>query len=247
MVSLLRRCCFLVVLLSGLAAQADTVAVTEFFNQPIGELGGRQWVELFNYGNEPVSLRGWRMLMGGNSIIDLEPLSIQPGDYMIVVCTFNGLPRSQLKQVFETEWLGGRSEPRVMVVPQGRPHLGTTGGEITLQNRRRQTVWQLFYRNDGQPGRSTFFADSRFRLVTRFGKAGQPGVNRKGNDADVTGGDFLGYEGNQYTKDEFAFESDVSGLQTGFDDLYGPQAPNGQAQPGHGSPLLGPYKHLGAK
>jgi len=227
------------------ASAVDTVAITEFFEKPIGEKASRQWIELFNYSSQPVEMRGWRLSGGGNNLVDIPKTTIPGGGYMIILCGGRAaLPIDAAKRVFETEWLGGRSESRIIQIDQGDFHIG---GEITLLNRQRQTVWSLFLRGDGKEGRATFYADHRFRLINKFGAKGEPGVVRDGNDAGIQGGEFLGYEGNWVRQDPVAYDSDVSGLQTGFDDLYGPDAPRGHAKPGNGSPLKGDYKVIGAK
>lgn len=237
----------------AISAQAvDTVAITEFFNQPIGEQAARQWVELYNYGTQPQDLKGWR-ISGGGGISSAHPLpeyKLPPNEYVIVLCGGrNMLPIGQAKRVFEVEWLGGKNESRILQIDQGDLHLGKGGGEISLYNRGRLVVWQLFYRGDGKEGHATFYSEkNKFRLLNKFGKQGEPGVERNGNDAGITGGDFLGYEGNWVREDPTAYKSDVSGLQTGFEDLYGKDAPSGKpAEPGFGSPLRGDYIPLGKK
>lgn len=240
--------CLVALLMTSAAHAADTVAITEFFNQPIGEQAARQWVELYNYGTTPAEMKGWRIGTNANAMHELPMYTIPPGGYAIVLGGGrNLLPIDEAKRVFETEWLNGKPDSRVLQIEQGDIHLGRGGGEITLMNRQRKVIWQLGYRGDGKDGHATVFADNRFRLVTKFGKGGDPGVVRDGNDAGITGGEFLGYEGNWIREDKQAYQSDVAGLQQGFMDLYGKDAPNGQAQPGFGSPLRGHYTTVGSK
>lgn len=230
-------------------AAADTVAITEFFNQPIGEQASRQWVELYNFGTLPAELKGWRIGATGEvgGTYELPAHTIAAGDYAIVLCGGRNLvPIDQAKRVFELEWLSGKGESRVLQLEQGTMVLGRNGGAITLVNKQRRIAWQVFYGNDGKEGRATFYADNRFRLITKFGGKGEPGIVRDGNDAGIIG-EFLGYEGNWIREDKQAYESNVSGIQTGFGDIYGPEAPNGQAKPGFGSPLRGTYTRVGGK
>lgn len=233
------------------ARAADTIAITEFFNQPLGEQASRQWIELYNFGTLPASLKGYRIGASGD-VSGTFPLptdySIAPGDFAIVLCGGRNLvPIDQAKRVFEIEWLGGKGESRVLQIDQGNIVLGRGGGAISLFNPQRKVAWQLFYGGDGKEGRATFYTENKFRLLNKFGGKGEPGINRNGNDAGITGGDFLGYEGNWIREDAQAYESNPAGIQTGFGDIYGPEGPNGQAKPGFGSPLRGHYTQVGKK
>ncbi len=114
------------------ARAADTIAITEFFNQPIGEPASRQWIELYNFGTLPASLKGYRIGSGGDASAT-HPLppdhTIGPGDYAIVLCGGRNLvPIDQAKRVFEIEWLSGKGESRVLQIEQGTIVLGQGAG-----------------------------------------------------------------------------------------------------------------------
>jgi hypothetical protein len=230
---------------------ADTIAITEFFNQPIGEPASRQWIELYNFGTLPASLKGYRLGSGGDVSATFPlPLDhkIAPGDYAIVLCGGRNLvPIDEAKRVFELEWLNGKGESRVLQIEQGNIILGQGGGAITLVNPQRKIAWQVFYGGDGKEGRATFYTENKFRLLNIFGGKGEPGIVRNGNDAGITGGDFLGYEGNWIREDAQAYESNPAAILTGFGGIYGPDGANGQAKPGFGSPLRGHYTQAGKK
>ncbi len=181
------------------ARAADTIAITEFFNQPIGEPASRQWIELYNFGTLPASLKGYRIGSGGDASAT-HPLppdhTIGPGDYAIVLCGGRNLvPIDQAKRVFEIEWLSGKGESRVLQIEQGTIVLGQGGGAITLVNPQRKIAWQVFYGGDGKPGRATFYTENRFRLLNIFAakvSRGSIATERRGHHRRR----LLGYEGN---------------------------------------------------
>jgi hypothetical protein len=217
---------------------ADTIAITEFMSQPIGEeQDGREWVELYNYGNEPVNIRGWTLSDEGNDSVTLPDVNVPPGDFVVIVAGLSrGRDDDDRKGIFETEWLGGKSDPRVIGV-SGRFSLSDSADQIHLRNRARQPIWGLAYRGDGTPGRATFFYDDKFGLKI-YGTKANPGVNRNGNDFRYS---ILGYEGNNHTEDPEAYESDVSQLEAKYGPLYQSAENGGTAKPGFGSPLKGHY------
>jgi hypothetical protein len=224
-------------LLMPVIASADTIAITEFMNQPIGEANGRQWVELFNYGPEPVTLKGWQILDERSQIADVPEMTLPSGGYAIVVLGHNRLPGRDKKALFEKEWLGGKENDLVWGIANANFVLHGTG-ELILRNPKRKPVWQLAYKNDGKPGHATFLAQNEF-FPNRYGNKAAPGINRAGNEYSVT--NIIGYESNFATKDPLAYESDVSGLEDEFGILYKTKAKDGDVMPGVGSPLKGEY------
>ncbi|HEY4520771.1 MAG TPA: lamin tail domain-containing protein [Candidatus Paceibacterota bacterium] len=68
-------------------AVAASVVITEIMYDASGADSGREWVEIFNDGMEPVSLEGWRFLENGTKH-KLTSVSsgntIQPGGYAII-------------------------------------------------------------------------------------------------------------------------------------------------------------------
>jgi hypothetical protein len=226
-------------------AQTDTIAITEFMNEPVGEQNGRQWVELFNYGTEPMNLKGWHIEDANKELADLQDLTVEPGDFAIVVLGWHRLPGRDKKELFELEWLGGKSDDRVIGIANAHLHL-SNHDEIIIKNSKRQIVWKVAYKNDGQPGLATFLAVDKF-FPKQFGTKADPGIDRDGQDLKVTGGEFKGYESNGRTKDPKAWQSDVSKLEESFGPLYQTVAKGGNVGPGTGSPLKGNYTTKGGK
>lgn len=232
----------LLLLVRGAAAQ-ESLAITEFMNQPVGESNGRQWVELYNYGTKPVKTAGWQLSNSTDNVIDIPDVTIPSGGYAIVVLGHGHLlPARDKKEMFEIEWLGGKSDDRVV----GVSFTGYTlrpGDDIILKSAKRIVAWKVGYKNDGKPGHATFLTLSKqFNWFPRqYGSREQPGIDRKGQDLNVTGGEFLGYEGNAFTKDPAAYESDVSGLEKEWGEAYKSVAKGGMCGPGTGSPLKGNY------
>ena len=220
-------------------AAGTTLAITEFMNDPIGHENGRQWVELFNYGSSEVDLMGWQLSNNSNPseerITDLPSLKIPSGGYAIVVLGTNFLREADKKEMFEKEWLGGKKDDRVIGIKGYGTALGRHNGEIILRNPQRQVAWHIGYKNDGKPGRATYFATDNFKLVKKFMVQKTPGVVRKGNDNGITGGEFLGFECNELTPDSNAFASKIDGIAADWGVLYKDIAP------GTGSPLKGNY------
>ena len=219
---------------------ANTIAVTEFMCDPIGENGGREWIELYNYAAEPVRINGWKLADENGEIADLPDVTIAGGDYLIVVCGPIQMPGRYKKEMFEREWLGGKSDPRVVGVANSTFRLSRAADQIIVRNARRQVVWSLAYTKDGTPGRATFLTGNKFTFA-QFGTKSRPGVARQGNDNGVTGGELLGYEGNDRAKDEAAYESDVAGLEAEGGVNYRSVAQGGTVDRGTASPLKGHY------
>jgi len=216
------------------AASADTIAVTEIFENPIGERSGRTWIELFNYGKAPVKLTNWKLLNESGQQCDIPDHTIEPGDYLIMVFGSHRVPGVDKKEIFEQEWLGGKSDDRVFGVPTAIFDVGLTG-EVIVRNNRRQVVWSVAWKNDSKAGRGTWFASDRF-FPKSYGNKAKPGVVRKGNDAGITGGELPGYESNDLTSDPHAFESNPSGLLRDWGVNYE------KCGKGVASPLKGDYK-----
>ncbi|MBA4017933.1 MAG: hypothetical protein C0483_12215 [Pirellula sp.] len=220
------------------APQYETVAITEFMTSPIGQQDSREWVELYNFGKEPVNIKGFRFSDGKNDICDLPDATIKPGDFVIVVV---GHDRrrfdSDRKTIFEAEWLGGKADPRVVAVDQIHFNLERADA-IILQNRRRTPIWMVGWTADDRAGMSTYLAIDNFNIRS-YGDADKPAVNRAGNDGTV-----LGYEGQQTKKEDVAWTSDVSKLEAAGGFLFKAKADGGDNAHGVGSPLKGNYKPM---
>jgi hypothetical protein len=217
-------------------SKIESVAITEFMNNPVGEKDGRQWVELYNFGKEPVSLKGFQLTDNGNEVCDIPEVTIKSGDFVILVL---GHDRRRFaedrKQIFETEWLGGKQDPRVVGV-EGRFHL-ERAQTLLLQNRRRANLWMLGYGADEKPGMSTYLAMDKFD-IRNYGMKEKPSINRRGQDGTV-----LGYEGQDSKQEDVAWTSDVSKIEAlpiaGY--LYQARSAGGTNDPAVGSPLKGNY------
>lgn len=212
----------------------ETVAVTEFLVRPIGTRDGRQWVELYNFGDQPVNLKGFQLSNEAQEICDIPEATIQPHDFVIVVLGNDyRRPWDERKKIFETEWLGGKSDPRVVAV---RNHYYLHGTDtLVLKNARRAPIWVMGWRADDKPGQSTYLAISDFR-VRHYGLKEKPAINRSGPDGSV-----LGYEGQDSKKEDVAWTSDVSKLEEIAGYLYQTKAAGGELEPSVGSPLKGSF------
>ncbi len=215
-------------------AKLESIAVTEFMTQPIGERDGRTWIELYNFGAEPVDLKGFQISDMKAELCEIPEVTIKPGDYVIVVVgnDYRRLAEDR-KKVFETEWLGGKEDPRVVGI-EGKFNLGTSGA-IVVNNRRRAPTWILGYRNDGKAGMSTYLAMDKFD-VRHYGTREAPSINRNGPDGTV-----LGYEGQHAKKEDAAYASDVTKIEDVAGYLYKAKTSGGDNEPSTGSPLKGNY------
>jgi hypothetical protein len=203
-------------------------------NQPIGEQDGREWVELYNFGKEAVDLKGFQLTDNAQEVCDIPEVTIKPGDFIIVVLghDYRRLAEDR-KKIFETEWLGGKQDPRVVGI-EGRFSL-QRAQTLMLQNRRRANLWLLGYGADEKPGMSTYLAMDRFD-IRHYGTKEKPSINRAGNDGTV-----LGYEGQQTKKEDVAYTSDVTKLEPFAGYLYQARSAGGTNDPAVGSPLKGNY------
>jgi hypothetical protein len=232
-------------LASAASAQANTIAITEIFENPIGERNGRTWIELFNYGSAPVNLTSWKLIDENEQQCDLPEYTIKPGEYIIMVFGSRAVPGIDKKHIFEKEWLGGKESDQVFGVTNAVFDLNTTD-QVTVRNNRRKVIWSVSWKNDGKAGRASWFASDKY-LPTSYGSKANPGIVRKGNDAGIAGGDLPGYEINDLTPDPDAYESDPSGLEGEFGPLFATIAKDGKCDKGVGSPLKGKHKVAGAK
>jgi hypothetical protein len=215
-------------------SKLESIAITEFMNSPVGERDGRQWVELYNFGKEAVDLKGFQLTDGGNEVCDIPEVTIKPGDFTIIVLghDYRRLPEDR-KKIFETEWLGGKQDPRVVGI-EGRFHLNRAQ-TLMLQNRRRANLWMLGFGADEKPGFSTYLAMDKFD-IRHYGSKEKPAINRHGQDGTV-----LGYEGEDSKKEDLAWTSDVTKLESFAGYLYQARSAGGTNDPAVGSPLKGNY------
>lgn len=177
-------------LIASAAATGQTVAITEFLNNSAGVDEGREWVELYNYGNEDVNLNGWTL---GDEDIDtytFGDVTIPAGGFLIVVGGTGNLSGEEREQIFADEWLNGTPDDRVIGI-DGDWALANSGDEIVLSDEMGNVVWSLAYADDETDGFSTFLTSSDYEVMN-FGSKAEPGVVREGFDNGTN--DFLGYE-----------------------------------------------------
>lgn len=193
----------------------ELIAITEFMNNSLGtmpldpSLGDEttnEWIELFNYGANAVDLTGWIISDEGADSDAIGSISINPGDFVIF---------SRSKVFFETQWLGGITDARVIELAIT---LADGADEIILSDSDGNPVWSLAYANDETEGDATYFGYSENSTSTIFGSGASPGVVRTGNDVTGT----LGYE---KTGDGLAYTSTNGDTGSPLDGAYGQPLP----------------------
>lgn len=231
------------VLASASAAQAqftpvyETVAITEFLSRPLGPQDGRDFIELFNFGDQPVDLKGFQLSDDSNKLCDIPEATIQPHDFVIVVLGHDWRrPGEETKKIFEAEWFGGKSDPRVIGIEGGRYQLDGID-TIVLKNRRKTPIWILGFTSDDKPGTSAYLVAENADAfkVRHYGTKEKPSINRAGPDGNV-----VGYEGQDTKQESVAWTSDVSKLEAVAGYHYRTND-GGNIQPSVGSPLKGNY------
>lgn len=236
----MKRTTMLAALWIGLSASSGhgQVAITEFLADPDGTDRGREWIELFNYSPATVDLAGWTLADEDTDSFALPPVMLGSGGYLILVSGgIGGLDAATSKALFETEWLGGVSDPRVIGIQSVA--LGNNSDELVLRDGVGALIWSLAYGDDDNPAFATFLTETNSYQVKVFGSQAMPGVVRSGDDNQMAG--FLGYEQNDLTTDPCAWSSDISLLAALFGDAY-----LNVSQPSLGSPLAGGYKVVAA-
>ena len=193
------------VLAGACLASADTVAITEFLHNARGDDNGREFVELYNFGDTPVDLQSWILSDEDHNSYVIEGISIDAGDFLILVAGDSGMGGVAKKILFQEEWLGGATDDRVVGI-DGNWTLSNSSDEILLRNERGTTVWNLAYGNDGREGEAVFLSLADY-TVSDFGSKEAPGIVCEGFDNDSL--DFLGYErnGSALAEDPNAYES----------------------------------------
>jgi len=234
-------------LLVGTSPASAGIAITEFLNNAEGEDSGREWIELYNYGTEAVTLSGWTLADEEGDSIVIPTMTIAPGDYAILANGGGDLNAAQAKAVFEAEWLGGGADARVFGVTDMA--LGNSDDQLILLDGV-GTVWNIAYGNDENDNATYLTGDGDAWARTDWGTMDGVQIVREGDDLGIL--DLLGFERNNspvggpldLDDDPLAYESDylavidadflVSiGLATDFYD----NVDNG----GWGSPLAGAY------
>ena len=226
------------VLLCAGSVFANTIAVTEFLNNAEGEDSGREWIELFNYGLDPVDLTGWTLTDQGTDSVALPSVVVPSGGYIVLANGASDMTAAQAKAVFEREWFGGVANSNVFGVTGMA--LGNSGDEFLVNNADPTTVWKLAYTDDENDHSTWLTPDDFSRTV--WGDTAGPYIDRTGDDLGIV--DLLGYERNLDTTDPLAWESDYEAIKDagfltsiGLDATFYDNVDNGS----WGSPLTGHY------
>ncbi|WP_370090503.1 lamin tail domain-containing protein [Ekhidna sp.] len=152
------------------------VAVTEFMNNSLGSETTDEWIELYNYGLNPVDLTGWSISDEDSDNNVIASATINPSDYII-------LAKSKID--FESQWLGGTPDSRVI---QHNMALADGADEIILSNDDGDVVWSLAYPAGATEGTATYLGYSESSTTTTYGSKSSPGINRSGNDSSGSTG-----------------------------------------------------------
>ncbi len=172
--------CLVSILLSMAGtAPAATVAVTEFLADANGSDSNREWVELFNYGTQPVNLSGWVLGDQDSNAATLPAVSIPSGGYLVVTTS---------PAQFQADWLGGAADPRVIAPIGGGFVLSNTSDEIVLKDGGGSVQWSLAYGSTPGSGMAAALPDGHDFHYSSFGSKGAPGVVYGGLDANGTTG-----------------------------------------------------------
>ena len=202
---------------SGKLRSSKKVAITEFLNDPLGADtdSGREYVELFNYGTEDVSIQNWSLKDEDHDIlgccdwlvITTDAVTIPAGGYLLF---------ASLKDTIEAEYFSGVADDRI--IEYGGPSSATmqisnSTDEFVLLDAAGDTVWNFTYINDDaydgstDDGFSTYldYATDFSTVTTDWGHKNQ-GIVRNGPDTLVAGSP-LGYEGGAFTVDTYLIQS----------------------------------------
>lgn len=110
------------------------VWINEWLPNPAGADAGGEWLELYNRGEAPVNLGGWRLANGSGREVKLRAQIIGPGEYLVLR---RGDTKLTLRNRNETLLLyntRGELEDRVGFlgnVPEGKS-VGRLGGRLII-------------------------------------------------------------------------------------------------------------------
>jgi len=179
----------------GMTCASGQVAITEFINNADGEDDGAEWAELYNYSDSAVDLTGWVLHDEDSDSYALDGLTIEVGDFLILVGGSSSISGPEKKARFETEWLGGMVDDRVIGIDQAFA-FGNSEDELFLGDNNGRTIWNLGYINDESNSFATFLTHDDY-AANDYGNKAAPGIVREGDDNGVPG--FLGYESQDST------------------------------------------------
>jgi hypothetical protein len=87
----------LLLLLIGSLIHANALTINEIMSNPIGDDGGREWIELYNTTDSPINISNLTISIKGGNFIPVTPVSggtvIAPSGYAIIGSTVSGATR----------------------------------------------------------------------------------------------------------------------------------------------------------
>lgn len=182
-----------VVSLASGAAALESIAITEYMQDPSRSNLTDEWVELYNFGATTETLAGWHLRDDDNDNALIPTTAIGPGEFLIL---------ARNKAAFEELWLDGAVDSQVVQISGFALNDGSGSGsdEIVLVNAASQIVWRLGYGPGAANGNATFLTTTDLSSATRNNgsETSSTWISRNGNDL-ATG--IPGYEGNEYTSD----------------------------------------------
>jgi len=173
----------------SISAHAQQVAITEFFANPRTlEDDEGEFVELFNYGTNPVNLNGWTISDEGldSDLIAESDLILAPGSYLVI---------ARNKAALEAAFFGGL--PSLSIVEVSGLTLGNSADEIVISDAEANVIWSVAYPNGEGNGNAAFLSEDNFSTTT-WGSTSEPGISF--TDIDPASGT-LGYQNNITTTD----------------------------------------------
>lgn len=181
----------------------ETVAITEFMNDPRGTAPletMRRWVELYNFGSSAVTMNNWTVTNNAATNVSSFSGTIAPGDFVVITPS---------KYQFELDWLSGYPSAKVI---EWSTSAGTgfvasgTSGQIVIKNGSGIVVWRVNHGSDDNAGYATYLTDTNNFSIRQWGSGTTSGIDRSGNDA-ASG--TLGYESYMITPDEHLYSGET--------------------------------------
>ena len=97
---------------------------------------GKEWAEIHNYGPVPIDVSGWRLCDNNNAPFIIPAGTIMPPQGVIIL--------AQNKGTFQSHWLGGQSDSRVIGGVPFNFNNGS-GDQVVLKDAGGTVVWTLGY------------------------------------------------------------------------------------------------------
>lgn len=120
-----------------------SLTFTEIMSNPFGNEANREWIELFNYGNETINITGWK-LQDGTTIRSITLYNVITGTYLIEPYSFVILARNPENFSIEYNYTEN--------VFQSSFTLTNTGKELILYDNKDNIIDSVFYANIAKEG-----------------------------------------------------------------------------------------------